>query len=195
MVYNNLVVYSLFCLFMFLYSRYYKEDSFVQIANSMAHWFISLLQENCSPVHFLLWVTSRVALANARASSIVGWKCSRNKWFHWYHINSKYVRIHKIIQQLSQMLGKQNITYVSNIFGNLKFVVKWLPCHVVKHLFKWYWICKFNYGYYMMLDQYARLVNFDKKLLNWDKMIYVLIGLSLYIENYLVLIFLSHLLS
>jgi hypothetical protein len=45
-------------------------------------------------LYFNFVLTSTVALANVRASSVLGWKCSENKiWFYQHHVISHHVTI------------------------------------------------------------------------------------------------------
>jgi hypothetical protein len=95
--------------------------------------------------HFCL--TSNEALANARASSIVGWISVGNKiLFHCYHIISNHVTVNRIVVNYRKLVYKITCMWVTSL-ANSKIDPELLG-HMLKHPCKWYWLCKPKHSSY-----------------------------------------------
>jgi hypothetical protein len=102
--------------------------------------------ERFSPYIVFIW-TSKETLANARASSIVGWISVRNKiLFHCYHIISNHVTVNRIVVNYRKLAYKISCMWVTSL-ANSKIDPELLG-HMLKHPCKWYWLCKPKHSSY-----------------------------------------------
>jgi hypothetical protein len=105
----------------------------------------------------------------AMTPSVVGWKCSTNKNVY-IDITLFFIMWQKGVFQNCKCLGKQNVTSVSTSLV-YEIMGKWLSCHMLKNHVSDIWSINQTNSSHTMLDEYVRLVIFDKKILNWDRMI------------------------
>jgi hypothetical protein len=97
--------------------------------------------------HINFQKTSKEALANARASSIVGWISVENYVpFHCYHIISNHVTVNRIVVNYRKLAYKISCMWVTSLINSK--IDPELLCHMLKHPCKWYWICKPKHSSY-----------------------------------------------